>query len=177
METDTRMATAFGINTSLETEKDRVCRIRMATLPSGPNTHIYRNNQTWVPVVGVYQKLFVLPGIPQLFQTLLNALSPHIEPCIADDNKHIRFFVTTMLNELQISAFLDSLQEKVRKSGRNIKIGSYPHVTVGKQSLSFLGKKRDYIFLRELVREAELSLKGREITLAEEQSYSYRYSV
>jgi molybdenum cofactor synthesis domain-containing protein len=91
-------------------------RRRMAELPSGAEVLLPGAN-LWVPVVYV-ENVYVLPGIPSLFELLLDGMKERFtgEPI------HRRL-VYTWKPEGDIAAGLDSLQKRYPM----VQIGSYPH--------------------------------------------------
>ncbi|SCU93210.1 LANO_0E03290g1_1 [Lachancea nothofagi CBS 11611] len=150
---------------------------RMATLPKGPEVHNhYVLDELWVPIVSIRNKVYILPGIPQLFERLLHAFEPTLKRIyqISEQNPHLyqRYFVKTAKSESQISAFLRELQGRCTPVSREIKIGSYPHYGMGFNTVSILGLKEHDLFLKELVKEAVQRLNGTTITAEMEQKYS-----
>ncbi|SCU99017.1 LAFA_0G21440g1_1 [Lachancea sp. 'fantastica'] len=150
---------------------------RMATLPAGPEVHsFYVLDELWVPIVAISQKVYILPGIPQLFEKLLNAFEPTLKQLynVNDRDPHLyeRYFIKTKKSESEISAFLRELQSRCVAVSGEIKIGSYPHYGMGFNTVSILGLKEHTIFLKELVKESIQKLDGKPITAEEEQRIS-----
>lgn len=114
---------------------------RMATIPKGENVEkIYVDEKLWVPIVGINKRVFILPGIPQLFTSLMLALGELIKPRI-EKNEQTRLFVTTKTGESELAPFLKSLQEKYdSKLGKLVvKLGSYPHYLWKINTISIIG--------------------------------------
>ncbi|KAH3686050.1 hypothetical protein WICPIJ_002969 [Wickerhamomyces pijperi] len=160
-------------------------QLRMATFPEGPNVEaLFLDEKLWVPVVGIDKKVFILPGVPQLFKSLLTNLvdgpmKSRFEK--AEENNYIRFFVTTKFPESKLSSFLGSIQtesdayirEKYGAEGAShnaIKLGSYPHMGIKLNTISLLGRSSERSYLRELVARTVKELEGTEID--EKQEYS-----
>lgn len=188
------VSSSFGLRCELNSEcQDRMRKIshpelrhdpealknfyRMATLPSGPTVHnYYVLKDFWVPIVSIQRKVYILPGIPQLFEKLLQAFEPSVKNIyqLSDREPHNyeRFFVKTPKTESQISSFLRELQQRCLQVSDEIKIGSYPHYGMGFNTVSILGLKKHSIFLKELVKETVEKLDGTPITAEMEEKYS-----
>lgn len=150
---------------------------RMATLPSGDNVHnYYIFDDLWVPVVSINKQVYIFPGIPQLFERLLNGMSPILKEVYSlkdtDDNEYQRYFIKTEMSESQISGFLRQLQERSANVSSSIKIGSYPHFGMGFNTVSILGTKDHKSFLKQITEEAVAKLNGEEISAEMEKEYS-----
>lgn len=105
---------------------------KMALLPSH-STVSYPREDWWVPVVCVNGNVHIMPGIPRLFELLVDTYLPGLlanQPAEA----FVRTLISTRLAEPSVSAILETLQDKYSSSG--IKIGSYPNwVPQGTSSL------------------------------------------
>jgi len=148
---------------------------RMATLPQGDDVeNIYLNDELWVPVVGINQQIFILPGVPQLFESLLTRLiENHLIKRIPNDNKFIRYFVTTEFSESEIAPKLTSLQSKAINDGYNdVKIGSYPHMGLNLNTISILGRFKNDDYIRKVVDYSVEQFKGTEIDPTQEEENS-----
>ncbi|KAK9351778.1 MoaB/Mog domain-containing protein [Lipomyces doorenjongii] len=151
-------------------------QMRMATLPKGNSTTetdiIYSLENSWVPVVCVASKIYILPGIPQLFNGLLFGLQPHILPRIPASQRKHRLLVATRKAESEMASFLTKLQERV--NDKDIKIGSYPHMSAGINTVSIIGKEQYLGYMKGLVKEIEEALEGKEVSVEEEAKLSLR---
>src|ERR1700710_82586 len=100
-------------------------RKRMVIFPS-PAEILRTREDMWVPVVVVNGNVHILPGIPKLFESLLDSLEPRLLSLIEErglkDTKFYRSQIATAHGEGEIAQFLLDLQG--RSSG--VKIGSYP---------------------------------------------------
>ncbi|KAI7901951.1 MoaB/Mog domain-containing protein [Cokeromyces recurvatus] len=117
-------------------------RKRMALFPE-PSEKLRNHNDIWVPVVVVNKNIHVLPGIPRLFEILLESLKPHFRALLGDHPEaYHRVQVATQLKEGDIAPFLTQLQNQCKE--RHIKIGSYPNWGEGKDGarvvVSVVGK-------------------------------------
>lgn len=123
-------------------------RKRMAIFPE-PSEKLRNHKDLWVPVVVVNKNIHVLPGIPRLFEGLLDSLKPHFESIVGQQKAYHRVQVATKLTEGQIANFLSDLQDEC--SSQQIKIGSYPNWEEGKDGarvvVSVVGKDQETVKL------------------------------
>lgn len=147
-------------------------QLRMATIPIGSNVDtIYIAEDLWVPVVSINNKVHILPGVPQLFTRMLDGLSPYIEGRLpSSDQQLIRFYVATKLRESEMAPYLTRKQAEVDSKG--IKLGSYPHMSIGINTVSIIGKESHREYLREIVKDVEEKLQGTEVSKEEEEKHS-----
>ncbi|KAI9567703.1 MoaB/Mog domain-containing protein [Boletus coccyginus] len=145
----------------------RMARRRMALFPRAAEVFFVAPD-IWVPVVRLQGKLCVFPGIPALFQRMLDNFKPflplpppHVRPC--------RLQVFTNLPESSIAPYLATLQKRVCPEG--IRIGSYPLLKHGVY-VSLIGTNRDRV--RQLAQELEKEVEGR--IVSEEEAEAKRRS-
>lgn len=153
---------------------------RMATFPVANEStsvqKLFTDESLWVPIVGINHQVYVLPGVPQLFEKLLDALTAHIRPRVVSDNLH-RFFVKTTSKESELAPYLKQLQANCNeKYGLGaVKLGSYPHMAWKINTISIIGLKDvDVPALRNLVAQVVGNIGGgaTEIDAAEEERMS-----
>ncbi|KAK9479023.1 MoaB/Mog domain-containing protein [Lipomyces japonicus] len=144
-------------------------QMRMAELPKGCNV-TYPLDTSWVPVACVSGKIYIFPGIPQLFNGLLNGLRAKILSQIPTCQRQHRLLVATKKSESEIAPYLAELQSKVKD--QNIKIGSYPHMSAGVNTVSIIGKEEFIHLMRTLVIDIENHLQGQEISMESEAKLS-----
>lgn len=188
------VASSFGLECKLDEECQRRMRkisdpearhqgdalrafYRMATLPNGPNVkNYYVHDDLWVPIVSIEKKVYVLPGVPQLFERLLTGFTNTLKGLYGLEkdaaHEYQRYFVKTPMSESEISMFLAKIQKRGTEVSKEIKIGSYPHFGMGFNTVSILGLKKDDAFLKQIVKETIQTLKGTEISATEEQQIS-----
>ena len=99
---------------------------RLATFPH-PAKLIRPQQSFLIPVVVVNENIHILPGIPRLFQLLVDSLKPHLEQLsLAKHGKRIVGFarsdVATRKSEGAIASILSDIQAR----HQDLKIGSYP---------------------------------------------------
>ncbi|EKM56688.1 uncharacterized protein PHACADRAFT_253952 [Phanerochaete carnosa HHB-10118-sp] len=137
-----------------QTEEQRVARERMALFPANAEV-LYTSSEIWVPVVRLEGKLCIFPGIPRLFQRMLDGLTPYL-PLPPPNERPCRQQVFTSKPESSIAPYLTELQGRTKEDG--IRIGSYPLFQHGVY-VSFIGYDRDVI--RRLAEETAEALEGR----------------
>lgn len=187
------IAKSFQMSTKLDLEcKERMQKIsnpesrldpealknfyRMATFPYGPKVkNYYVADDLWVPICSVDNKVYILPGIPQLFTRMIKEFTPTLRQIYGlhqDTREYVRFFVKTPLSESQISQFLRKLQEDAAKVSEDIKIGSYPHFGMGFNTVSILGTKDHEQYLKKVSEKTITELKGESVAPELEEQYS-----
>ncbi|KAI8646638.1 MoaB/Mog domain-containing protein [Parasitella parasitica] len=91
---------------------------RMATFPY-PATLLREAPDIKIPIVLVHGNIYILPGIPSLFQLLLNSLRPRLQ-AMSQTVPFYRREIATASPEVSIAAILSDLHTQ------HVKIGSYP---------------------------------------------------
>lgn len=155
---------------------------RMATIPTAhvdsPFTvdKYFTDESLWFPIVGVNSQVYILPGIPTLFNKLLESFEPHLHLRIVAAKPLKRLFVKTDMRETEFAPFLGKLQKRVdNEFGSGIvKLGSYPHIHWGINTISIIGQVPGISEeqLRGLVNVIVPAVKGEEIQKEEEEKYS-----
>ena len=130
-------------------------RKRMALFPNKHAEVIFPTERLWVPVVRMAGKLCILPGVPRLFEALLDGMESYI-PLDPNRPRPYRVLIHTRLPESNISPFLVKLTDKCKHNG--IKIGSYPKWNNG-VDVSLIGN--DWDELEKLIPEVEKEVEGK----------------
>ncbi|SAM86445.1 related to 3^-phosphoadenosine 5^-phosphosulfate sulfotransferase (PAPS reductase)/FAD synthetase and related enzymes [Ustilago bromivora] len=143
------------VNTNDITNEILSARNRMALLPKQNAETIFPTTTLWVPIVRMAGKLYILPGVPKLFETLLENMRDYI-PLDPNHPKPYRVLIHTHLPESNISPFLVKLSEKCREM--HIKVGSYPKWNNG-VDVSLIGK--DWSELQKLIPEVQEAVQGK----------------
>ncbi|KAJ2898831.1 hypothetical protein IWW38_001211 [Coemansia aciculifera] len=105
---------------------EQVAAARMALFPAGA-TVVYPCEEYWVPVVSVSGNVHIFPGIPKLFENLVDAYLPSLVVNLSGDRTAVAFtraLVGVSRRESEIAPILDQVQEQYAPMG--VKIGSYP---------------------------------------------------
>lgn len=120
-----------------QTPQQRAATERMALFPDRAEVFFVAPD-IWVPVVRLEGKLCIFPGIPSLFQKMLNALTPFL-PLPPRTERPLRIQVFTERPESMIAPYLTSLQARLKPHG--IQVGSYPVLGQG-VFVSLIGRDR-----------------------------------
>lgn len=149
----------------------RTAKLRMVELPfeesrSDAEQYLFVHDDMWVPICVVNGNIHILPGIPRLFEKLLDGLRPLLLPRITDpEGKGIyRLSFATPLVESAAASYLTELAAKV--AARGIKVGSYPRWGKRHNAVTLVGRDRE--FMESLVPEIERELRGRKVSTEEE---------
>ncbi|KAI1083656.1 molybdopterin binding domain-containing protein [Whalleya microplaca] len=144
----------------------KTARLRMVELPIDPSRDLAKQalfvrDDFWVPISVVNGNIHILPGVPRLFEGLLEGLKPFIVDRLVDpDGKGIsRVIISTPMAESAVAGFLTELAEKVGPKG--VKVGSYPRWGKKNNSVTLVGRNKAY--LESLVPEVIANVQGRRV--------------
>jgi molybdopterin-biosynthesis enzyme MoeA-like protein len=146
-------------------------KLRMVELPIDEKKDI--NNQVlfvkedlWVPISVVNENIHILPGVPRLFETLLEGMKPHLLPRLIDPEgkgTHRLLFATPMA-ESEVAGYLTELSNKVSPKG--IKVGSYPRWGKKRNTVTLVGTDKGY--MESLIPEVETGVDGKRVMAEDE---------
>ncbi|KAJ6036829.1 hypothetical protein N7540_001108 [Penicillium herquei] len=146
-------------------------KLRMVELPFDekiPAEHqaVFVADDMWVPVAIVNGNVHILPGVPRLFEKLLENLKPSLIPRLSDPEGKgtFRFMFSTPLPESAVAPYLTELAAKVEPLG--IKVGSYPRWGKKRNTVTLVGT--DKAFLENLVKEVEEGVQGQRVSKEDE---------
>jgi molybdopterin-biosynthesis enzyme MoeA-like protein len=94
-------------------------RLRMVTLPEG--CEVFWTEGIWVPTVCVGGKVFILPGVPRIYQMMLHAL-PESRVSSGGLQARTKAELDTRLREGDIAGVLLQVAERFPQ----VALGSYP---------------------------------------------------
>lgn len=150
-------------------------KLRMIRLPIDESRDessqvLFVNDNLWVPINVVNGNIHILPGVPRLFTQLLDGLKPLLIARLTDpEGKGIyRIIISTPMAESAVAAYLTELAGKVESRG--IKVGSYPRWGRKRNSVTLVGKDKDY--MESLVPEVEKNVEGIRVEKEEEADES-----
>jgi len=143
-------------------------KLRMIELPtdsSRSDAHqvIFPCEDLWVPVACINGNIHVLPGVPRLFEKLIDGLKPVLIPRLTDPEGtgiH-RILISTPMSESAVASYLTELAAKVEPKG--VKVGSYPRWGKARNTVTLVG--RDEAFLESLVKEVEENVGGNRVSV------------
>ncbi|KAL2396715.1 hypothetical protein ABEF93_001672 [Exophiala dermatitidis] len=141
-------------------------KLRMAQLPYDPNIPdedqvLFVKDDLWVPVSVVNGNVHVLPGVPRLFETILDGLKPRVLPRLKDPQGRgmYRMLFSTPLPESEVADYLTQLAAKVEPKG--VKVGSYPRWGKKRNVVTLVGSDRE--FMDSLEAEVAQGVKGKRV--------------
>jgi len=143
---------------------------RMALFPEHAEVLFVRQD-LWVPVVRLQGKLHVFPGIPTLFQKMLDGLEPFLNLPPASE-RPLRIQIFTERPESIIAPYLTALQARLKPI--DVQVGSYPVIGKG-VCVSLIGRAKgpsgsridgqgNSEWLANLAREVEAEIDGHVVT-------------
>ncbi|KAK3324724.1 MoaB/Mog domain-containing protein [Cercophora scortea] len=146
----------------------RRAKLRMAELPTDPSRDlaqqvIFPSKDLWVPVAVVNGNVHILPGVPRLFEKLLEGLKPSIVPRLLnpEGNSIFRVLVSTPLSESAVADYLTKLAARVEPRG--VKVGSYPRWGKKRNTVTLVGKDKE--FLDSIAPEVAQNVEGRVVAV------------
>ncbi|KAL2373974.1 molybdopterin binding domain-containing protein [Blastomyces gilchristii SLH14081] len=146
-------------------------RLRMVKIPVDEaiplkDQALFVADDLWLPVSIVNGNVYILPGVPLLFERLCNALKPLLQPRLVNpdgDGMH-RLLFATPLYESTIAPYLTELAARVEPHG--IKVGSYPRWGKKRNTVTLVGK--DLKYMESLIDEVEKNVEGRRVMREDE---------
>lgn len=148
---------------------------RMIRLPIDPSRDdkdqvLLVDETLWVPISVVNGNVHILPGVPRLFEKLLEGLKPGLVPRLTDpEGKGVyRILISTPMAESAVAPYLTELAEKVESKG--VKVGSYPRWGKKRNSVTLVG--RDKAYMEELVPQIEENVQGQRVEREDEMDQS-----
>lgn len=116
--------------------------IELPTDPSIPDSKqvIFPQEDLWVPVACVNGNVHILPGVPRLFEKLLDGMKPLLLPRLTDpEGKGIyRVLISTPQPESEVAPYLTELAGRVE--GKGVKVGSYPRWGKKRNTVTLVGR-------------------------------------
>lgn len=122
---------------------------------------VFPQEDLWVPVSVVNGNIHILPGVPRLFERLLDGMKPLLLPRLTDpEGKGIhRVLISTPMAESEVAGYLTELASRVEQKG--VKVGSYPRWGKSRNTVTLVGK--DEALLESLVAEVEKNVDGKRV--------------
>ncbi|KAK6957520.1 hypothetical protein Daesc_000307 [Daldinia eschscholtzii] len=144
----------------------KTARLRMVRLPIDESRDLakqalFTRDDLWVPISVVNGNVHILPGVPKLFESLLEGLKPFIVDRLVDpDGKGIfRAIISTPMGESAIADYLTELAARVAPKG--VKVGSYPRWGKKNNTVTLVGRDKEYI--ESLIPEVVQNVEGKRI--------------
>lgn len=118
-------------------------KLRMVQLPLDPARDValqvlFPVEELWVPVACVNGNVHVLPGVPRLFEKLLEGLRAVVLPRLGGGKEATRVLISTPMSESAVAPYLAELAGRVE--GRGVKVGSYPRWGKATNTVTLVGR-------------------------------------
>lgn len=146
-------------------------KLRMVEIPHDetvPLVHqaVFVADDMWVPIAIVNGNIHILPGVPRLFERLLEHLRPSLLPRLVNpEGKGIyRYLFSTPLPESAVAPYLTDLAG--RTVDRGIKVGSYPRWQKKRNTVTLVGTDKE--LLDSLIPEVEQNVQGTKVDREDE---------
>jgi len=119
------------------------------------------SDDLWVPLAIVNGNVHILPGVPRLFEKIIDMYKPHLLPRLVDpEGKGVyRILISTPMAESAVAPTLTELAAEVEPKG--VKVGSYPRWGKSHNTVTLVGRDREY--MDSLVARVEKAVDGKRI--------------
>ena len=143
--------------------KKRMVELPMDEAVPDEEQVLFVSESLWVPVSCVNGNVHILPGVPRLFEAMLDGLKSRILPRLADAEGQgaVRILISTPMAESAVAECLGALA--VRAEAEGVKVGSYPRWGKDRNTVTLVG--RNGAFMERLVAEVEQAVQGRRVTV------------
>lgn len=149
-------------------------KLRMIRLPIDPERDqesqvLFVDDSLWVPINVVNGNIHILPGVPRLFENLLDGLKRRLLPRVTDpEGKGLyRIMISTPMAESAVAAYLTELAAKVEPKG--VKVGSYPRWEKGRNTVTLVGTDKE--FIDSLIPDVEKNVDGVKVDQEDEADH------
>jgi molybdopterin-biosynthesis enzyme MoeA-like protein len=119
------------------------------------------SDDLWVPLAIVNGNVHILPGVPRLFEKIIDSYKPRLMARLADpEGKGVyRILISTPQAESEVAEALTALAKELEPKG--IKVGSYPRWGKSHNTVTLVGRDREY--MDSLVERVEKDVDGKRI--------------
>ena len=146
-------------------------KLRMVELPtdegkSDEEQVLFVKDELWVPISVVNGNIHILPGVPRLFEALLEGMKPVLLPRLVDPEGKgtYRLLFATPMAESSVAEYLTQLANKV--GPKRIKVGSYPRWMKRYNTVTMVGTDKEY--MESLIPEVEKGVEGKLVKTEDE---------
>ncbi|KAL8953420.1 MAG: hypothetical protein Q9222_000733 [Ikaeria aurantiellina] len=138
--------------------KLRMVRLPMDESRDDKSQALFVDENLWVPISVINGNVHILPGIPRLFTQLLDGLKPLLVPRLENpEGKGVyRILFSTPMAESEVAGYLTKLAAEVEPKG--VKVGSYPRWGRSRNSVTLVGKDKEY--MESIVPQIEKGVDG-----------------
>jgi len=146
-------------------------KLRMVELPIDEKRNVtdqvlFVKEDLWVPISVVNGNIHILPGVPRLFETLLDGMKPLLLPRLThpEGKGTYRLLFATPMAESQVAGYLTELSNRV--SSKGIKVGSYPRWGKKRNTVTLVGTDKE--LMESLIPEVEAGVEGKRVMAEDE---------
>jgi molybdopterin-biosynthesis enzyme MoeA-like protein len=153
----------WSVDSAALTAKKRMVELPLDDSTPDEDQVIFVSEALWVPVSVVNGNIHILPGVPRLFEAMLDGLKPRILPRLTDPEGKgvLRILISTPMAESAVAGYLTELAAKAEPKG--VKVGSYPRWGKDHNTVTLVGRDRE--FMESLVPEVEKAVQGRRVNV------------
>lgn len=153
----------WNVESAALTAKKRMVELPIDDAVPDEDQVIFVSEALWVPVSCVNGNVHILPGVPRLFEAMLDGLKPRLLPRLTDPEGKgvLRILISTPLAESAVAGYLTELAAKTEPKG--VKVGSYPRWGKDHNTVTLVGRDRE--FMESLVPEVEAAVQGRRVAV------------
>ena len=161
---------SFDVPSPALEAKKRMVRLPIDTSRDEKDQVLFVDESLWVPIAVVNGNVHILPGVPRLFEKLLEGLKLGLVPRLTDpEGKGVyRILISTPMAESAVASYLTELAEKVEPKG--VKVGSYPRWGRKRNSVTLVG--RDKAYMEEILPQVEENVQGKRVEKEDEMDDS-----
>lgn len=151
----------WNVSSAALTAKKRMVELPIDDAVPDEDQVIFVNETLWVPVSCVNGNVHILPGVPRLFEAMIDGMKPRVLPRLTDPEGKgvLRILISTPLAESAVAGYLTELAAKTEPRG--VKVGSYPRWGKDHNTVTLVG--RDVEFMESLVPEVEENVNGKRV--------------
>jgi molybdopterin-biosynthesis enzyme MoeA-like protein len=152
---------SWDVPSAALTAKKRMVELPIDEKVPDEDQVLFVSEGLWVPVSVVNGNIHILPGVPRLFEAMMDGLKPRILPRLTDPEGKgvLRILISTPMAESAVAGYLTELAAKAEPKG--VKVGSYPRWGKDHNTVTLVGRDRE--FMESLVPEVEAAVKGRRV--------------
>lgn len=150
--------------------KKRMIRLPIDTSRDDKDQVLFVDESLWVPISVVNGNIHILPGVPRLFEKLLEGLKPGLVPRLTDpEGKGVyRLLISTPMAESAVATYLTELAAEAEHHG--VKVGSYPRWGKKRNSVTLVGRDKEY--MEKILPEVEKNVQGVRVEKEDEMDQS-----
>lgn len=152
---------SWDVPSAALTAKKRMVELPIDDAIKDEDQVLFVSESLWVPVSVVNGNIHILPGVPRLFEAMIDGMKPRILPRLTDPEGKgvLRILISTPMAESAVAGYLTELAAKAEPKG--VKVGSYPRWGKDHNTVTLVGRDRE--FMESLVPEVEKAVQGRRV--------------